>query len=75
MVDVDNYKSDLLCNLSLAWKLAAGNIQAAQNRQKKYYDHSANEVKLKVGDRVMVYMPSELQRDEHKLRHPYYGPY
>ena len=75
MVDVDDYKSDLLCNLSLAWKLAAENIQAAQNRQKKYYDRSANEVKLKVGDRVMVYMPSELQGDEHKLRCPYYGPY
>ena len=75
MVDVDDYKSDLLCSLSLAWKLAAENNQAAQNRQKKYYDRLANEVELKVGDRVMVYMPSELQGDEHKLRRPYYGPY
>ena len=75
MVDVDDYKSDLLCNLSLAWKLAAENVQAAQNRQKKYYDRSTNEVNLKVGDCVMVYMPSELHGEEHKLRRPYYGPY
>ena len=58
MVDIDDYKVDLLANLSLAWRLAAENIQAAQNRQKKYYDRSANEINLKVGDRVMVYMPS-----------------
>ena len=75
MVDVDDYKCDLLCNLSLAWKLAAENIQSAQKHQKKYYDRSADEVNLKAGDRVMVYMPSELQGDEHKLRRPFYGPY
>ena len=40
MVD-DDYKSDLLCNLSLAWKLSAETVQRAQNRQ-KYYDRSAN---------------------------------
>ena len=75
MVDIDDYKVDLLANLSLAWRLAAENIQAAQNRQKKYYDRSANEINLKVGDRVMVYMPSELRGEEHKLRRPFHGPY
>ena len=69
------HKVDLLANLSLAWRLAAENIQAAQNRQKKYYDRSANEINLKVGDRVMVYMPSELRGEEHKLRRPFHGPY
>ena len=52
--DIDDYKVDLRANLSLAWRLAAENIQAAQNRQKKYYDRSANEINLKVGDRVMT---------------------
>ena len=51
-LDIDDYKGDLLANFSLAWRLAAENIQAAQNRQKKYYDCSANEINLKVGDRV-----------------------
>ena len=43
-VDVDDYKEDLLMNLSLAWKLAGENIQKVQKAQKHYYDCSAKEV-------------------------------
>ena len=75
MVDINDYKSELLTNLSLAWRLAAENVQAAQSRQKKYYDRSTQQIKLAVGDRVMVYMPSDLQGDEHKLQCPFHGPY
>ena len=75
MVDVNDYKTELLSSLSVAWKLAADNIRVAQSRQKKYYDRSTEDVKLTVGDRVMVYMPSELQGEEHKLKRPFHGPY
>ena len=60
---------------SVVSRLAAENVQAAQSRQKKYYDRLTQQVKLAVGDRVMVYMPSDLQGDEHKLRRPFHGPY
>ena len=75
LVNVDNYKEDLLCNLSLAWKLAAENIQRAQKSQKRYYDRSAKKVELRAGDRVMVYIPSEVRGEEHKLKRPFHGPY
>ena len=75
LVDIDDYREDLLSNLSLAWKLAAENIRRAQKSQKRYYDRSTRKVNLRVGDRVMVYMPSEEKGEEHKLRRPFYGPY
>lgn len=67
LVDVDDYKEDLLCNLSLAWKLAAENIQRVQKSQ-------MTKVQLRAGDPVMVYMPSEVQGEEHKLKRPFHGP-
>lgn len=70
-----DYWEDLLSNLSLAWKLAAENIQRAQKLQKHYYDCCTRKVNLRVDDRVMVYMPSEVQGEECKLRWPFYGPY
>ena len=33
-VDIDDYKSELMVNLSQAWKLAQGNIKIAQEHQK-----------------------------------------
>ena len=36
-VDLDDYKEDLVCDLSLAWKLASENIEKAQTAQKIAY--------------------------------------
>ena len=74
-MDVDDYKEDLLLNLSLAWRLAAENIRKAQQSQKHYYNRSVKTVELEVGDRVMVYMPSESKGEEYKLNRPFHGPY
>ena len=74
-VDIDDYKEDLVSNLSEAWKLAKENIEQAQTAQKKAYDRKAREVDLRVGERVMVLMPSESQGKEWKLARPFYGPY
>jgi len=30
---------------------------------------------VKIGDRVMVYIPSQLQGKKYKLQRPYHGPY
>ena len=53
LADADDYKSDLLPYLSITCKLATKNIQGAQNCQKSYKD-----IKLAIGDQVMVYMSS-----------------
>ena len=74
-IDVEDYKEELLAGLSLAWKLASDHIKQAQVVQKTYYDRSAKEVNLKVGDRVMVFMPAEAQGKAWKLSRPFHGPY
>ena len=57
-VDVENYREELVDCLSTAWRLAKDSIKGAQDRQKKSYDKKAKEHKFKVGDRVMIHMPS-----------------
>jgi len=61
--------------MSLPWKLASNDIQNTQTSQKKMYDTKAGEVDLRVGERVMVLMPSEIQGKEWKLASPFHGPY
>ena len=75
MVDLDDYKLDLTTGLADAWKLAQENIKVAQERQKLTYDRSAKECTVKVGQRVMVHMPSELQGKTWKFARPYHGPF
>ena len=54
VVDLEDYKQDLMADMSLAWKLAFENIAQAQIAQKRAYDHHAKEVDLHVEERVMV---------------------
>ena len=75
MVDLDDYKLDLTTGLADAWKLAQENIKVAQERQKLTYDRSPKECTVKVGQRVMVHMPSELQGKTWKFARPYHGPF
>ena len=75
MVDVADYKVDLTSNLASAWTLAREHIQVAQVRQKRRYDKCAKDHNYKVGDRVMIYMPSVVTGKARKLARPYYGPY
>ena len=73
--DVQDYSRELALNLSTAWKLAQENIRGAQMKQKKQYDRSSTPPTLKVSDRVMVYMPSEVKGKNRKLARPFHGPY
>ena len=72
---MDDYKSELVTGLSDVWELAGEKIKVAQQRQKSQYDHKSQELNLKPGDRVMVYMPLEKQGKARKVARPYYGPY
>ena len=62
-------------HMSNAWKLAQENVKRAQKSQKKYYDKSVQEHKVKQGDRVFIYMPSAKKGKAHKLARPFHGPY
>ena len=75
VVDLEDYKQDLMADMSLAWKLASENIAKAQIAQKRAYDRHAKEVDLRVGERVMVLMPSKSQGKNWKLASPFHGPY
>jgi len=74
-VDLNDYKSEFVCNLSQAWDLARANIERAQKRQKLQYDKKASAVNLQVGNRVMVYMPAKVKGKDRKIARPYHGPY
>ena len=75
VIDPEDYKVELMSNLTDAWKNAQENIAKAQTHQKSQYDRHASENQVQVGDRVMVLMPSELQGKDRKLARPYHGPY
>ena len=64
-----------MAHMSDAWALAHQNIKLAQVKQKTQYDKHSKETKLKVGDRVMVYMPGEVKGKAWKFARPYHGPY
>ena len=54
VVDVDDYKSELVQALTSAWETAAECIKSAQAHQKAVYDRGAKAMEYKVGDRVLV---------------------
>ena len=51
------------------------NIKQAQSKQKEMYDKHAKQPQYQIGDRVMVFMPSEKKGTTWKLARPFYGPY
>ena len=57
MLEVDDYKTELVSGLTQCWNIARTSVNTAQARQKKYYDRYASEPKIQVSDRVMVFMP------------------
>ena len=75
MMDVDDYKSRMLLDMSNAWKLALKNLEKAQGKQKHQIDKNARDFKFAVGDRVFVHMPAICSGPVYKLTRPYKGPY
>ncbi|VDN21879.1 unnamed protein product [Gongylonema pulchrum] len=78
MIDLDDYRTELLLGLQEIRSRALEHIKKEQERAKRYYDER-NRVKaeqFRVGERVLVYMPSELTTTRHpKFVHKYVVPY
>ncbi len=75
VVDLDNYKTELVAGLSSAWQTAQECIKNKQKHQKSMYDKTAREPNLEVGQRVMVHMPGEVQGKTWKFARPFHGPF
>ena len=60
LVDMEDYRTELLVSLAKAKKIALENIRQAQVKQKEFYDRHAGNPWYRVGERVIVYMPGDL---------------
>lgn len=69
------YRAELFVTVKKARELALDSIRKSQERQQKFYDRKSTSTKFRVGDRVMVFMPSEVTGKNRKLARPYHGPY
>ena len=74
-IEYDDYRSQLVQNLSAAWDQARKNVAKAQQQQKKQHDKKARMPTFSVGDRVFVFMPAAKSGKAHKLARPYHGPF
>ena len=50
-------------------------IKVSQGKQKLFHDRKSKDPKISVGDRVMVYFPSEHLGKTCKFSRPFHGPY
>jgi len=73
--DISDYREELKLSLSTARKEACCAIRKAQKRYKAKYDERAHDVKLKIGDWVLIYFPAEDSGKQRKLSRPWHGPY
>jgi len=65
------YVIDLRQKLEETWNLARTTLEQAQKRQKNYYDRITKTRKLKVGDKVLLLLPT----DNNKLLLRWKGPF
>ena len=74
-VEIEDYRRELIMKLSSAWTIAREKIKGAQRAQKLQYDRGAKDPSFRIGHRVMVYMPGEVQGKDRKLARPFHGRY
>jgi hypothetical protein len=75
LVNIANYREEVLRNMRMAWDLAKENIKKAQKKQKTNYDRHSREPTFGVGDRVFLHAPSARSGPAYKFSLPYKGPY
>ena len=73
--DIDDFKTDLVCNISEAWELARHNISQSQKKKKQHYDKGTKPKDYHVGVRVFVHMPGDVQGKAWKFARPFHSPY
>ena len=70
-----NYEEWMLGNLQKAFAEVEGKSQAAQERQKRYYDKNRREAEVyEEGKQVLVYRPTRKVGRAEKLLHRRHGP-
>ncbi len=75
-MDISDYRSEVMQNLSFAWSEARKRIQIVQAKQKCAYDRNASgEVPFKVGERVWIFMPAIGVGRSKKFTRRWQGPY
>ena len=74
-LDVEDYWAELFVTVKKARELALDSIRKSQEKQQKFYDRKSTSTIFRVGDRVMVFMPSEVTGKNRKLARLYHGPY
>ena len=74
-MDADDYKTEMVCGMSEAWKLAQAQVRKAQSRQKTQHDQKCNSTFYQPGERVFLYMPAEKACKAHKFAKAFDGPY
>ncbi len=76
IVDISDYKVEVVQNLSFAWSQAREHIQAAQSKQKRAYDRSASKnVSFRIGERVWIFVPAVTPGRTKKFTRRWRGPY
>ena len=75
VLELDNYKSTQVWELSSAWTWAQEAVAKAQKQQKQQYDKAATDCEFSVGDRVFICMPAWKTEHIQKLACLFEGPY
>ena len=73
--DIDDYREELIFSLSQARAMAASQIQVAQKKYKRDYDHHAKTQDVRLGDWILIRFPHEETGAKRKLSRPWHGPY
>ena len=73
--DIDDYREELIFSLSQARAIAASQIQVAQKKYKRDYDHHAKTQDVRLGDWILIRFPHEETGAKRKLSQPCHGPY
>jgi hypothetical protein len=71
----DDYVSELKGRLQTAHHVAKKNLIASKVRSKDYYDKGTEEMKIEVGDNVLLYDKTVRRGRSRKLSSQWIGPY
>ncbi|RWS03246.1 retrovirus-related Pol polyprotein from transposon 297-like protein [Dinothrombium tinctorium] len=71
----EGYVGVLAQHLNKIRDIAKQNLEAAQLRNKSYYDKKHRDVNFEVGEKVLVYFPIRRKGKSEKLFHKWLGPY
>ena len=72
--DISDYLEELILSLSEAREGTHRSIYKAQKCYKAQHDKRSHDVKMKLGDWVLIYFPAEDSGKQHKLSLPGMGP-